>query len=55
MKATKLLHNFGQRLGLCRWLILGTLYPGAALVVGPVLIVGPDGVARTLSNRLAHP
>jgi hypothetical protein len=38
----------------CQWLILGTSYPGAALVVGPVLIVGPYGVARALSNRLAR-
>ena len=38
----------------CQWLILGTSYPGAALVVGPVLIVGPYGMARALSNRLAH-
>ena len=44
MKATKLLHNLGQSLWLGRWLILGTSYPGAALVVGPVLIVGPYGV-----------
>jgi len=42
MKATKQLHNLGQSLWLCRWLILGTSYPGAALFVGPVLIVGPD-------------
>jgi hypothetical protein len=38
----------------CQWLILGRSYPGAALVVGPVLIVGPYGVARALSNRLAR-
>jgi hypothetical protein len=38
----------------CQWLILGTSYPGAALVVGPVLIVGPYGVARALSNRFAR-
>ena len=38
----------------CQWLILGTSYPGAALVVGPVLIVGPYGVARSLSNRLVR-
>jgi len=55
MKATKLLHNLGQSLWLCRWLILGTSYSGAALVVGAVLIAGPDGAARSLSNRLAHP
>jgi hypothetical protein len=37
-----------------QWLILGVSYPGAALVVGPVLIVTPYAVARALSNRLAH-
>ena len=35
-------------------LILGASHPGAALVVGPVLIVTPYAVARALSNRLAH-
>jgi hypothetical protein len=34
--------------------ILGVSHPGAALVVGPVLIVGPYTLARGLSNRLAH-
>jgi len=38
----------------CQWLILGTSYPGAALVVGPVLIMGPYTIARALSNRLAR-
>ncbi len=37
-----------------QWFILGASYPGAALVVGPVLIVGPYSVARALSNRLAN-
>jgi hypothetical protein len=37
-----------------QWVILGTSHPGAALVVGPVLIVGPYVVARALSNRLAR-
>jgi hypothetical protein len=36
-----------------QWVILGNSHPGAALVVGPVLIVGPYAVARALSNRLA--
>jgi hypothetical protein len=36
----------------CQWLILGTSYPGAARVVSPVLIVGPYGLARALSNRV---
>ena len=37
-----------------QWLILGISYPGAALVVGPVLIMGPYAVARALSNRFAR-
>ena len=36
-----------------QWIILGVSYPGAALVVGPVLIIAPYAVARALSNRLA--
>jgi hypothetical protein len=36
----------------CQWLILGASYPGAALVVGPVLIAGPYSVARALANRV---
>ncbi len=35
-----------------QWVILGASYPGAALVVGPVLIVLPYTIARALSNRL---
>jgi hypothetical protein len=35
----------------CQWLILGASYPGAALVVEPVLIVGPYTLARVLVNR----
>ncbi len=38
----------------CQWLILGASYPGAALVVGPVLIAGPYSVARALANRLTR-
>jgi hypothetical protein len=37
-----------------QWLIYGTSYPGAALVVGPVLIVTPYSVARALANRCAR-
>jgi hypothetical protein len=37
-----------------QWLILGVSHPGAALVMGPVLIVLPYSVARALSNRLAR-
>ena len=36
-----------------QWVILGASYPGAALVVGPVLIVTPYTIARALSNRVA--
>jgi hypothetical protein len=38
----------------CQWLILGASYPGAALVVGLVLIAVPYAVARSLSNRVAR-
>jgi hypothetical protein len=34
-----------------QWVILGQSYPGAALVVGPVLIMTPYSLARALSNR----
>src|SRR5947209_4864259 len=36
-----------------QWLILGVSHAGAALVVGPVLIVTPYSVARALANRAA--
>lgn len=36
-----------------QWLILGVSHPGAALVVGPVLITVPYAVARGLANRLS--
>jgi hypothetical protein len=36
-----------------QWVILGVSHPGAALVVGPVLIVAPYAIARALSNRVA--
>jgi hypothetical protein len=35
-----------------QWVLIGASYPGAALVVGPVLIVLPYSLARALSNRL---
>ena len=35
-------------------LIYGQVHPGAALVVGPVLICIPYGVARALTNRVAR-
>ena len=37
----------------CQWLILGVSYPGAALVVGPVLILTPYAIARAFTNRIA--
>jgi len=37
---------------LFQWIILGVSYPAPALIVGPVLIMGPYAVARALSNRL---
>ena len=37
-----------------QWVILGASYPGAALVVGPVLIAAPYSIARALSNRVAR-
>jgi hypothetical protein len=37
-----------------QWVILGVSHPGAALVVGPVLILGPYTLARALANRLAR-
>jgi hypothetical protein len=37
-----------------QWMILGQSYPGAALVVGPVLITTPYAIARALANRVAR-
>ena len=37
-----------------QWVILGRSHPGAALVVGPVLIVLPYTAARALANRLSR-
>ncbi len=37
-----------------QWLILGMAHPGAALVVGPVLIGMPYALARGFSNRIAQ-
>ncbi|HXW08557.1 MAG TPA: hypothetical protein VD833_25225 [Vicinamibacterales bacterium] len=39
---------------IAQWLILGVSYPGAAIVVGPVLISVPYALARALSNRVAR-
>ena len=37
-----------------QWLILGVAHPGAALVVGPVLIGLPYAFARAVSNRISR-
>ena len=37
-----------------QWLILGVVHPGAALVVGPVLIGLPYALARAVGNRAAR-
>jgi len=38
-----------------QWMILGQSYPGAALIVGPVLITTPYAIARALANRASRP
>jgi len=40
---------------IAQWFILGASYPGAALVIGPVLISIPYALARALTNRVARP
>lgn len=37
-----------------QWAILGVSYPGAALVVGPLLVAVPYAVARGFANRAAR-
>jgi hypothetical protein len=37
-----------------QWIILGVCHPGAALVVGPVMIIGPYVLARAFTNRLSR-
>ena len=37
-----------------QWIILGVSHPGAALVVGPGLIVGSYAFARTLESPLVR-
>ena len=39
---------------IAQWLILGASYPGAALVIGPILITIPYVLARALTNRVAR-
>jgi len=38
-----------------QWVLLGTSYPGAAVVVGPVLIAVPYSISRALTNRIVRP
>lgn len=38
----------------CQRIILGVVHPGAALVLGPVLIMVPYAVSRALSNRVSQ-
>jgi hypothetical protein len=40
---------------LFQWIILGVSHAGAALVVGPVLVLVPYAIARALSNRASRP
>jgi hypothetical protein len=40
---------------LFQWILLGASYPGAAVVVGPVLIAVPYSVTRALTNRIVRP
>jgi hypothetical protein len=35
-------------------IILGVAHPGAALIIGPILVVTPYVIARALSNRLTR-
>jgi hypothetical protein len=37
-----------------QWVILGTSHPGAALIVGPLLVAAPYSLARALTNRCAR-
>ncbi len=39
---------------IAQWLILGASYPGAALIIGPVLITIPYACARALANRVVR-
>lgn len=38
-----------------QWMIFGSSHPAAALVVGPILVAAPYGVARALANRFMRP
>jgi hypothetical protein len=37
-----------------QWIILGVAHPGAALIIGPILVATPYVAARSFSNRLAR-
>ena len=37
-----------------QWVLYRAVHPGAALVVGPILICVPYALSRALTNRLAR-
>lgn len=37
-----------------QWVLYGVSHPGAALVVGPTLVIAPYSIVRALTNRLAR-
>ncbi len=37
-----------------QFLIFGQVHPGAALLIGPVLVTAPYAIARALTNRMAR-
>ena len=39
---------------LFQWILFGVSHPGAALVVGPVLILLPYSLARAFANRFTR-
>jgi hypothetical protein len=39
---------------IAQYLIFGSVHPGAAVLLGPVLITGPYALARGLANRVAR-
>jgi hypothetical protein len=39
---------------ICQFLILREIHPGAALVLGPLLIAVPYSISRALANRIAR-
>lgn len=37
-----------------QWILYGTVHPGAALLIGPILITVPYAISRALTTRLAR-